>query len=147
MVCMRVVLFWVAMLAAWFDIRKSIIPNRLVFCGIGIGMMLRIAMDIFHKTPSDILVMVSGVIILFFCVWPIYRMGGLGAGDCKLLLFTGICLPIKYAISVIISTFFIAAAEIMLLWILQRIRREKMSMAGIHFAPSYLLAILICLGR
>lgn len=144
---MSVVLLWVGMLASWADIRKSIIPNRLVFSGMGIGMMLRIAMDIFHKTPSDILVMVSEVIILLFCVWPIYRMGGLGAGDCKLLLFTGICLPVKHAISVIIGTFFIAAAEIMLLWILQRIRKEKMTMASIHFAPSYLLAVLICLGR
>lgn len=143
---MSLMLFSVALLASWFDMRKNIIPNWLVFCGMGIGMMLRIAINFFSKTSSDILVMVPEVVILFFCIWPVYRMGGLGAGDCKLLLFTGICLPVKQAISVIISTFFIAAAGIMLLWILQRIRREKRTMTAIHFAPSYLLAILICLG-
>ena len=113
----------------------------------GIGMVLRIAMDIFHKTSSDILVIVPEVLLLFFCVWPVYRMGGLGAGDCKLLLLTGVCLPVKHAISVIIGTFFIAAAEIMLLWIIRRIRKEKKKMTAIRFAPSYLLAVLICLGR
>lgn len=145
--CMSMLLLWVAMLASWSDMRKNIIPNRLVFCGMGIGMMLRITMDILSKTSSDIFVMLPEVIILFFCLWPIYRMGGLGAGDCKLLLLAGICLPVKQAISVIISTFFIAAGEIMLLWLFQKIKREQKKMTAIHFAPSYLLAVLICLGR
>lgn len=146
-VCRSIVLLWVGILASWSDMRKNIIPNRLVFCGMGIGMMFRIAVDIFYKTSSDILVMVLEVILLFFCVWPVYRTGGLGAGDCKLLLLTGVCLPVKHAISVIIGTFFIAAAEIMLLWIIRKIRKEKKKMTAIHFAPSYLLAVLICLGR
>lgn len=144
---MSVVLLWVAMLASWSDIRKDIIPNRLVFCGMGIGIILRITMDIFHKTFSDIFVMIPEVTILFLCVWLVYRTGGLGAGDCKLLLLTGVCLPVKHTILVIISSFFIAAAEIMLLWVIRRIRKEKKKMTVIHFAPSYLLAVLICLGK
>lgn len=140
-------MLWVAMLASWSDLRKDIIPNRLVFSGMGIGIILRIAMDIFHKTFSDILVMIPEVTILFLCVWLVYRMGGLGAGDCKLLLLTGVCLPVKHTILVIISTFFIAATEIMLLWIIQKIKKEKKKMTVIHFAPPYLLAVLICLGE
>lgn len=144
---MSIVLLCVAMPAAWSDMRKGIIPNRLVFCGMGAGVMLRAAIDIFGKTPSDILIMVSEVILLFFCLWPIYRMGGLGAGDCKLLLLTGICLPVKQAILVIISTFFIAAAFIILLWLIQRIRKKKNKITAIHFAPHFLMAILICRFR
>lgn len=144
---MSIVLLWVATPAAWFDIRKGIIPNRLVFCGMGAGVMLRVTIDIFGKTPSDILVMVSEVILLFFCLWPIYRMGGLGAGDCKLLLLTGICLPVKQAILVIISTFFIAAAFIVLLWLIKRIRKKNDKITAIYFAPHFLMAILICRFR
>lgn len=144
MICISIVLLWVAVLASWSDLRKGIIPNQLVFYGMGIGVILRTAADIFSKTPLDLLVIVPEVIILFFCLWPVYRTGGLGAGDCKLLLLAGACLPVKQAISVIISTFFIAAVEIILLWTLQSIKKEKKKMTAIHFAPPFLLAVLIC---
>lgn len=141
---MSIALLWVAVLAAWSDIRKGIIPNRLVFCGMGVGAILRITTDLFNEMPSDILVIVPEVIVLFFCLWPIYRMGGLGAGDCKLLLLAGVCLPVKQAVLVIICTFFIAAGEIILLWIIQKIRKEKKKITAIHFAPSFLAAAFIC---
>lgn len=141
---MSIVLLWVAVLAAWSDMRKGIIPNRLLFCGMGIGMALRIAMDLFDKMPSDILIIVPEVTVLFFCLWPVYRMGGLGAGDCKLLLLAGVCLPVKQAVLVIIYTFFVAAAGIILLWFIQKTGKTKSKITAIHFAPSFLLAVFIC---
>ena len=127
----------------WFDMRKDIVPNRLIFPGAGIGAIFRIVWDIRMGRPFHILIMVLEVIILFFCLWPVFAMGGLGAGDCKLLLMAGIFLPVKQAILVIISTFFIAAAQSILLVLLYRIKKEKRKVTSIHFTPSFLLAVLL----
>lgn len=101
-----------AAMAAWFDLRKNIIPNRIVFSGMGIGIFFRAAIDVLDGNPSDILVMMAEVSVLFICLWPFYAMGGLGAGDCKLLLLAGVFLPVKQAIFVVAGTFFIALFEI-----------------------------------
>ena len=131
-----------AALAAWFDLRKGIIPNRLVFPGMGMGILLRITTDIFGGDPLDIFVMAAEVTILMICLWPVYVMGGLGAGDCKLLLMAGVFLPVKQAIFVITGTFFIAAAEIILLKLLRKIRRQGKEVRAVPFAPAFLLAVL-----
>lgn len=103
-------------------------------------------MDILSETPADLLIMVLEVTVLFFCLWPVYISGGLGAGDCKLLLTAGVFLPVKQAVIVVISTFFIAALEIILLRLVYRIKREKWKTGAIHFAPSFLGAVLLCQG-
>lgn len=136
-----------AILAAWFDLRKNIIPNRLVFSGMGIGILFRTTADILREDPSDILVMAAEVIVLLICLWPFYAMGGLGAGDCKLFLMTGVFLPVKQMIFVVTGTFLIAAAIIMLLALFYRIRKyfgcldEKKR--SIRLAPAFLIAILL----
>ena len=132
-----------ALAAVWFDMRKDIVPNRLILLGTGIGAVFRIVWDIRIRMPLDIPIMALEVIILFFCLWPVYGMGGLGAGDCKLLLMAGIFLPVQQAIFVIISTFFSAAAQSILLVLLYRIKKEKRKVTSIHFTPSFLLAVLL----
>ena len=141
-----VAVVWLAMLAAaasWFDLRKDIIPNRLIFFGAGVGVVFRIGMMISDRNPSDILFMTAEVIVLFICLWPVYRLGGLGAGDCKLLLLAGVFLPAKQAVLVVVSTFFIAAVEIVMLLLLNRIRKKKQKIKTIHFAPAFLGAVII----
>lgn len=118
--------------AAWFDLRKNIIPNRLVFPGMGIGIFLRAAVGILGGDPSDMPEMAAEIFVLFICLWPFYLMGGLGAGDCKLLLLAGVFLPVKQAIFVVVSTFFIAAAGI----VLSRKRKT------IPLAPAFFAAVL-----
>lgn len=118
--------------AAWFDLRKNIIPNRLVFPGMGIGIFLRAAAGILGGDPSDMPEMAAEIFVLFICLWPFYLMGGLGAGDCKLLLLAGVFLPVKQAIFVVVSTFFIAAAGI----VLSRKRKT------IPLAPAFFAAVL-----
>ena len=131
-----------AALAAWFDLRKGIIPNRLVFPGMGMGILLRITTDIFGGDPLDIFVMAAEVTILMICLWPVYVMGGLGAGDCKLLLIAGVFLPAKRAVFVIASSFFIAAAGIVLWKLICGMRKEKKKISEIPFAPAFFMAVL-----
>lgn len=132
-----------AALAAWSDLRKSIIPNRLLFPGMGVGILLRTATDILGGNPLDIFVMAAEVIILFICLWPVYVTGGLGAGDCKLLLLTGVFLPVKQAVFVIVSSFLIAATGIILRRLVCSAKGEKRKMHTVHFAPAFFIAALI----
>lgn len=131
-----------AITAAWFDLRKNIIPNRLLFSGMGMGILLRTAEDILRKDSRDILSMAAEVAILFICLWPFYVMGGLGAGDCKLLLMTGVFLPVKQTVFVVTGTFFIAAAEIVLLTLLYKIKGEERKIKIVRLAPAFLIAVL-----
>lgn len=129
---MIILVTMLATAAAWFDLRKNIIPNRLVFPGMGIGIFLRAAVGILGGDPSDMPEMAAEIFVLFICLWPFYLMGGLGAGDCKLLLLAGVFLPVKQAIFVVVSTFFIAAAGI----VLSRKRKT------IPLAPAFFAAVL-----
>lgn len=130
-----------AALAAWFDLRKGIISNRLIFPGLGMGILLRITTDIWGGDPLDVFVMAAEVVTLFICLWPVYVMGGLGAGDCKLLLIAGVFLPVKQAVFVIVSSFFAAAVWIVL-WKLVCSMTKKKKISKIHFAPAFFMAVL-----
>ena len=139
---MAIVIAVLAVTAAWFDLRKNIIPNKLVFLGIGIGIVLRAAAAVLRREPPDILIMVLEVIVLFICLWPVYGMGGLGAGDCKLLLMAGVFLSVKQVVFVIAMTFFIAAVQIALLVLFYRVKKEKKKIKTIRLAPAFLIAVL-----
>lgn len=132
-----------AIIAAWLDIKKNIIPNRLVFGGMGIGVLLRTTTDIFEKTLLDIPVMVLEMIIIFICLWPFYAAGGLGAGDCKLLVLTGVFLPVKEMIFIVAGTFFIAAAGIVILILFFKIKKEDRKIKTVRLAPAFLIAVLL----
>ncbi len=132
-----------AMTAALCDLRKNVIPNRVLFPGMGIGIILRISAAVAAKNLPDIFVMAAEVIVLFICLWPIYAMGGLGAGDCKLFLTAGVFLPVKQAFFVVTGTFFIAAAEIVLLTLFYKIKKKKKRIRIIRLAPAFFAALLI----
>ena len=140
---MAVILTILAIMAAWFDLRKNIIPNRLLFSGIGIGILLRVTADIFSSNYSDILIMAAAVIILFICLWPFYVTGGLGAGDCKLFLMTGVFLPVKQTIFIVAGTFSIAAAWIVLLTVFYRMKKEKKKIKVVRLALAFLITMLL----
>lgn len=131
-----------AVLAAWFDLRKNVIPNRVVFPGIGLGVLVRAVSDILCGEPLDILVMTAEVIVLFICLWPAYAAGGLGAGDCKLFLMAGVFLPVKQTVFIVAVTFFIAAVQIMLLVLFCKVKRDKKKIRTIRLAPAFLIAVL-----
>lgn len=132
-----------AMIAALCDLRKNVIPNRVLLPGMGIGFILRISAAVAGKNLPDIFVMAAEVIALFICLWPIYAMGGLGAGDCKLFLTAGVFLPVKQAVFVVTGTFFIAAAEIVLVTLFYKIKKRKKRIRTIRLAPAFFVALLI----
>lgn len=86
--------------------------------------------------------MAAEVIVLFICLWPVYATGGLGAGDCKLLLLAGVFLPVKQAVYVVINTFFAASVGIILLVLFCSVSGKKSELKSIRFAPAFLIAVL-----
>lgn len=131
------------MAAAWFDLRGDKIPNRLVLCGMASGILLRITGDLLLDNLWDIPVLVPEFLLLFFCLWPIYQVGGLGAGDCKLLLIAGIFLPVKQAFFIFIASLFIAAIGGVLLLLTGKLLKKKQGMTKIHFSIPVLGALLL----
>ncbi len=132
--------------AAWHDLHRDKIPNHLILCGMVLGIILRIAKDILLKDLWDIPTLVLEFLSLFFCLWPVYQTGGLGAGDCKLLLVAGIFLPVKQALFVIIVSFIIAAAGGILQLAIKKALKKKVVTGKIHFSVPLLLAMLLYLG-
>lgn len=131
-------------LAAWFDLRTDKIPNRLILWGMISGGLIRILYDVFvKKTPQDIMILIFEVTFLFFCLWPIYQMGGLGAGDSKLLLMTGVFLPVKQALFMIATAFFLAAAAGILKLLADGTHTGKRK---IHFTPPLLASAVLYTG-
>ncbi len=67
------------------DFKCDRIPNGIIILGTVIGLFSRI-----RETGWQGILNAGVVILISFCIlYPFYRIGGLGAGDVKLLLMTG----------------------------------------------------------
>ena len=76
--CVLVALLFVAFIC---DMKTDKVPNVLVLLGYGIGIvnyMLKFGLP-------GILWSVLAVLAVWLCLFPVYALGGLGGGDCKLL--------------------------------------------------------------
>lgn len=69
------------------------------------------------------------LIISFLCLWPIYQMQGLGAGDCKVLLVASIFLPTKSIFSFFLTALIIGAMIGLLKYAIPNCKRK----GKIHF--------------
>lgn len=75
---MLIALLFVALIC---DLKTDKVPNVLVILGYGIGMVnfvLRFGL-------LGILWSILAVAAVWLCLFPVYAIGGLGGGDCKLL--------------------------------------------------------------
>ncbi len=131
------------MLAVRSDLRENKIPNRLILWGMIIGIGIRLTESVMRKNLSDMLILIPEVLFLFFCLWPVYQIDGLGAGDVKLLLMTGMFLPVKQALFIIITAFFAAAVLGGFKILTGKAWKRKRK---IRFTPPLLLAVFLYLG-
>lgn len=81
--------------ALMHDLQTDKIPNGLILSGLSAGILYT---GLFHGMHS-LLLLIPGGILLFFCLWPLYRFYALGAGDCKLLLMAGTFLPVRQSLA------------------------------------------------
>ncbi len=87
------------------DFKYDRIYNGWIIFGILLGLSLRIWKNGWHDVGSA----VAAMLISFCILYPIYKIGALGAGDVKLVIMTGSFLSVNRSLRVIIVSFIIGA--------------------------------------
>ena len=98
-------LFVILLLAVLEDFKRKKIPNILIVAGIITGII-----RIFIRDGAwEIFLYIPGIILPFSLLYPIYKIGGIGAGDIKLLSLLGFYLSFSQLIFSIFTAFLIGA--------------------------------------
>lgn len=110
-----VILIGVFCVAVYTDLRFYKIPNLCILAGMAAGLF----MTCVSYSAGRVFEACAAMAVIFMAFYPFYLMGGLGAGDIKLLMMTGCFLRRERLIQYLLITF-AAAAVIsgikMLLW-------------------------------
>ena len=99
------------------DFKRDRIYNGWIFLGILTGLFFHMQEDGWYGVGSAVIPM----LIPFVLLYPIYKIGALGAGDIKLFMASGSFLTTEQSVHVIIVSFIIAA-----LFSLMKMISEKM---------------------
>jgi len=97
--------------AAWEDIRYHRIPNRYVFWGAGLGILLNTllpdGLGFASQLPGGLgfLSAVAGMAIGLGALLPMYLLRVMGAGDVKLMAMVGAFLGPEDAVGAVLGTF------------------------------------------
>lgn len=120
------------------DLYTAKIPNVLILMGAIPGIIYRIL----SGGESAAMILLFSLVAMFFGLWPLYQLHGLGAGDCKLLLMSGIFLPVN-------SLFFFVFLSLLFgagLGILKYLWPKCKSKGTIHFSIPILCSACMCLA-
>jgi preflagellin peptidase FlaK len=80
-------------IGAIYDIKKGIIPNKLSFSLIIIGIAINLILSIIYKNINYILISLVFSIIIFIISYYLWKIGFWGGGDVKLITAISVFLP------------------------------------------------------
>ncbi len=100
-----VILIGVFCIAVYMDLRFYRIPNGCILIGVVSGCI----MTLVSYSAAGLLAVCVAMAVIFAVFYPFYLMGGLGAGDVKLLMVTGCFIRGERIIQYLLVTFMIAA--------------------------------------
>ncbi len=100
-----VILIGVFCVAVYMDLRFYKIPNLCILAGIGSG----IIMTCVSYSAIGAVMACLAALMIFAVFYPFYLMGGLGAGDVKLLMMTACFIKGNRILQYLLVTFAIAA--------------------------------------
>ena len=127
-------LLMVAILAAWHDWFQWRIPNRLLAAGCAAALMLAA----FAPGSSGIVHSLAGGLLGFALIWPFYWMGGMSAGDVKLMATLGLFAGPAAVIEIALISFLIGGVWSVIL-LLNRTTTGALVRARIRSMPWHLL--------
>lgn len=107
-------------LAAYMDLKTDRIPNKLIVAGIvsGISGTLWFCLD-FRQTAFS-------VFLAFLLLYPLFKIGALGAGDVKIFIMIGSFLAVREYLTVMVLSFLIGAFFSLVKIFAERNGRERM---------------------
>jgi len=106
-------LFVLVLGALWSDIKRHRVPNRLVFCGAGLGLLLNSVLPQGYGFISSLpgalgpWKALAGMGLGFAALLPLYMLRAMAAGDVKLISMIGAFLGPNAIIGTILMTFIV----------------------------------------
>lgn len=85
--------------ATYTDLRARIVPNKLVYSIVGIGIALKAAESFLSNSPQPLFLALQGMAIAFGAGYVLYRLGVWAGGDVKLVAAIALLNPINYALA------------------------------------------------
>ncbi|MDQ0888518.1 prepilin peptidase CpaA [Paenibacillus sp. V4I9] len=131
----HLILFILIAIAFVIDARKSLIPNKVTFCGTMIGFVFHA----FTEGWSGVFFAVIGAITGFTALLLLYFFGALGAGDVKLFAAIGAIMGFTFVLQSMLYAILCAGViGLILLFI-----RKQMIKTG-HKLATWLVSIVVC---
>lgn len=116
-----------SLFALYDDCRRYRISNRIIKVGMGMGLAVYVV-EIFINGMKETYIM--GAAITFFIMLVLYFLGGVGAGDVKLLTMLGYLLGRQYIVIVLLGAVFVGAVIGMAEIFFHRSRRTAIVLPG-----------------
>jgi len=135
---MKILLLLILSLAVYTDLKSKRISNRLILIGYVCCFFYPLLCGQYGKA---VLIFIF-LPLLLVVMLPLFQIGIIGGGDCKLLCLCIGFLGIKPAISVCIYAFLLASIYALILAMLRKIRLSLSSPNQVKFAPFIFLAVL-----
>lgn len=120
------------------DFARDKIYNEWILFGILVGLVFHMWENGWYGVCSALIPMM----IPFALLYPIYKIGALGAGDIKLFMASGAFLKTEVLVHVIIVSFIIAAPFSLMKMLSERNCKER----KIHFALPICISVMLGLG-
>lgn len=137
-VAMAIALTEVAVVTDFYTYK---IPNWLNQYGLMWWIIYYVTNLFFHRiTIKDIVLELLAFICIFAGLFFVYAIGGLGAGDVKLLCVLGGFMGMKRLKMIIVLSFLFGAAY----GILKILKERRVKMHRIHFSYAIFIAVIIC---
>lgn len=131
--CYQFLLILLLIAAVIMDYKYDRIPNVIIVFGLATGLFFRFRETGWHGIFS------AGVVILIsFCIlYPLFCIGGIGAGDVKMLLMTGSFVSVDKQLHVMMFSFIIGA-----LLSIEKMISEDNFKERMQYLFSYLMDVL-----
>ena len=108
------------LLATLADLKTDRIPNGFVAFGIIIGMAGRLLYD------TELIQPITSMILAFLLLYPLFKIGALGAGDVKVFMMIGSFVQVRELFTVLVLAFVLGAVCSMVKLLCERNGRERM---------------------
>ncbi len=106
-------------LSAFSDLKTDRIPNGFILLGIAAGILCGIL------SGRDLSAVPASVLLAFLLLYPLYKIGALGAGDVKLFVMIGCFYAAKDIAYILVGAFVIGAVFSVCKLIAERNGRER----------------------